>query len=89
MTYRTDAGRLGLTVLLSLTGCATIAKREPAPANPPPPARIICRRDLKGPTGNMTPFWRRDPFGFINLLISFSRAGWRAGAPALQLGSRG
>src|SRR5437762_4038692 len=39
MTYRTDAGRILLLILLTITGCATLAKRAPTPANPPPPAK--------------------------------------------------
>src|SRR5262245_34743897 len=44
MTYRTDARRFGLLPLLlsvlAVAGCATIGKREPVPANPPPPAKL-------------------------------------------------
>ena len=36
MTYRTDAAPIALLILLSVAGCATLGKREPAPANPPP-----------------------------------------------------
>jgi hypothetical protein len=39
MTYRTDAGRIVLLSLLSVAGCATIAKREPTPANLPSPTK--------------------------------------------------
>lgn len=39
MTHRTDAGRIVLLTLLSVTGCATLGKRETAPANPSPPGK--------------------------------------------------
>jgi hypothetical protein len=38
MTHRTDAGRVAMLILLSVAGCATLGKREPAPMTPPIPA---------------------------------------------------
>src|SRR5213596_1492416 len=38
MAHRTDAGGIGSLILLLVAGCATLGKREPAPANPPQPA---------------------------------------------------
>src|SRR5947208_3556785 len=55
MTYRTDAGRVGLLILLSLTGCATLAKREPAPANPPPPAKTEPAKPTSAPQQSELP----------------------------------